>query len=188
MKGLQRARAAMGISQRDLAAKARIAYKSVQLIESGRHNASCETLARLAAALGFGTRDFFAYLDAYFATPPDSIVAITRAIVSDGESSWKTHLFNFVDAYRRSSDGGLIAAPPHGTASPRIAALCASVVETLCDQIFVPHPWWCAGIAGLPHPWFVADMENLKAISLCESPMHFRKRNLFVLSSILERA
>jgi hypothetical protein len=36
-------------------------------------------------------------------------------------------------------------------------------------------------------PWFVSGMENLKAITLVESPLHFRRRKIFVLGNFLSR-
>jgi hypothetical protein len=43
-------------------------------------------------------------------------------------------------------------------------------------------------VEALDSPWFVAGIENLKASALVESPVRFRKRNIFVLANFLERA
>jgi hypothetical protein len=40
----------------------------------------------------------------------------------------------------------------------------------------------------LPRPWFVAGVENLKATALVESPLPFRRNNVFVLGNFLSRA
>lgn len=40
----------------------------------------------------------------------------------------------------------------------------------------------------LPEPWFVAGVENLKATALVESPLPFRRNNIFVLGNFLSRA
>jgi hypothetical protein len=40
----------------------------------------------------------------------------------------------------------------------------------------------------LPAPWFVAGVENLKASALVESPVQFRRNNVFVLGNFLARA
>jgi hypothetical protein len=40
----------------------------------------------------------------------------------------------------------------------------------------------------LPDPWFVAGIENLKASALVESPVQFRRNNIFVLGNFLSRA
>lgn len=40
----------------------------------------------------------------------------------------------------------------------------------------------------LPRPWFAGGLKNLKAILLAESPVAFRRRNLFVSANTLSRA
>ena len=40
---------------------------------------------------------------------------------------------------------------------------------------------------GLDKPWFVSGFENLKSTALIESPLNFRKRNIFVLGNFLTR-
>ncbi len=66
-------------------------------------------------------------------------------------------------------------------------ALLASTVEMLCDEARLEPPEWCAAVPALPEPWFVAGMEGLKVLALAESPVHFRKRNIFVLGNFLSR-
>ena len=39
----------------------------------------------------------------------------------------------------------------------------------------------------LEKPWFPGDIENLKAMSIKESPKEFRRNNIFVLKNFLER-
>lgn len=45
-------RAALGISQKDLARRVGTSYSAISRLESGRHKASVETLQRVAEALG----------------------------------------------------------------------------------------------------------------------------------------
>ncbi len=63
-----------------------------------------------------------------------------------------------------------------------------STVETVCAEVSLPSPGWCCGVEALDSPWFVAGIENLKASALIESPVRFRKRNIFVLANFLDRA
>lgn len=183
------ARMAAQMSQRTLAKRAKVAYKTLQILESGGgSNPSLEVLAKLAHALSLCAPQFQSHVAEYFAHLPDSVYIISRKIKQDGNKSWKIHLFNFVDAFRRNPDLSLIADPPLSAISAPIAALLASTVETLCGDQHMTAPSWCATIAALPEPWFVAGIENLKATALIESPVHFRSRNIFVLASFLERA
>jgi DNA-binding XRE family transcriptional regulator len=188
METLKMARIAAHMSQRTMAKQAKVAYKTLQLLESGEGNPSLEVLTKLAKVLSLCGPQFQSHVAEYFVYPPDSVYITSRKIMQDGKKSWKIHLFNFVDAFQRNPEVSLIADPPHSAVSAPIAALLASTVETLCDDHHMIAQPWCSIIAALPEPWFVAGIENLKATALIESPVHFRKRNIFVLASFLERA
>jgi hypothetical protein len=97
------------------------------------------------------------------------------------------HLMDFVDDFRHEKNPSTIAAPfPH--VDERWDALVASTVEYLCREQQVPVPDWVGRVAACRNPWFVSGMENLKAISLVESPLPFRLRKIFVLENFLSRA
>lgn len=187
MQILQAARKSLGVSQRALAARAGIAYKSLQLIEGSTHNASLRTLAKLAEALDLSGTAFGRYVAEYFSHPADSVYIASHKLVGRRATNWKVVLFDWVDAFRCDHDPQRIAEPPINRLDARLRALIAAMVETLCDEAGMAHPPWCAGVPALVRPWFVAGLENVKAMALVESPIHFRKRNVFVLASILER-
>lgn len=182
MQSLKAAREAAGLSQRALAARAGVAFRTVQLLEWGRHDARLSTLERISRALG---RPFpTARLSAPGASASEACAAVNR----DGADSWKGHLFDFVDAFRRSPSSALVEAAPPAETDARVLVLAAAAVECLCAEARLRPPWWCAGVPGLPEPWFVAGMESLKASALVESPAAFRRRNVFVFANFLERA
>ncbi len=118
----------------------------------------------------------------------DSLCAASVRIMEDGSESWPLHLFNFVDAFRRRGDVKLVASPPSTGATQRIQCLLTSTMEAVCAEKGVPVPAWSRGVPALQKPWFVSGIESLKAMTLVQSPIHFRKRNIFVLSNFLERA
>lgn len=188
MNSLKRAREAKGISQRRLATLARISYKSLQLMESGKHDPKISTLRNVVKALGYPPDLLGHRIDSLFSLPEDSIAIISARMASEGEGSWKLWLFNFVDAFRASrKKQPYIEEPPAKETPVRIKALLASTVETLCAERGMVPPSWCIAVPSLEEPWFVADVEGLKSLSLVESPVHFRKRNIFVLGNFLER-
>ena len=185
MTALRACRLRSGLSQRRLARRAGLAFRTVQLLEAGGHDARWSTLAKLARALG--EREPAALL-----SPPEG-TSLTAAEAAErmrtgASDSWKLWLFEFVDAFRRSPLGESVARAPEPSLSPRLLALLASTVESLCREASVAAPWWCAGVAALPEPWFVSGVENLKASALAESPAAFRKRDIFVLENFLSRA
>lgn len=187
MKQLVILRREKGISQRQLARLAGLAYKTIQLIESGEHDPKISSLSAIAKALGYPPTEIQEQIENLFATPPDSIRIISEQIHRSKKDSWKIYFFNFVDAFRKSKDPAYVAKAPVEDLTGRLKALLTSTVETLCQELHLNTPSWCAGISPLENPWFVSGVENLKAMALIESPIHFRKRNIFVLSNFLER-
>jgi len=116
-----------------------------------------------------------------------SVVAAAIAINRDGFDSWKTHLYNFVDEFRRSADARLVTLPPPSGTDPRIVALFAATARTLCEDIGISTPQWARRRYFLDSPWFVAGMKSLKASALVESPLPFRSNNIFVHQNFLTR-
>lgn len=63
----------------------------------------------------------------------------------------------------------------------------AAVAESLAERINTPCPEWAEG-RSLRYPWFTNTSEYLRAVLLVESPLAFRKRNLFVSENAMSRA
>lgn len=177
-----------GLSQRVFAKKAGIAYKTLQLLESGGHNPRWSTLAKIAVALKIRDREITGLLGPAKRAEADTAHSASLNILTGGENSWKLWLFNFVDAFRKSPHYRLVASEPDPRTSQRVQALLAATVETLCAKKRITPPWWTRGIPPLGEPWFTAETENLKATALLESPAAFRQKNIFVLSNFLSRA
>lgn len=187
MKNISKCRHKIGLSQRQMAAISSLSFRTIQLLESGAHDPRLSTLKNLAKAVGYPQDIIDHQLDLIFKQPEDSIFMISKRILKDGEDSWKIWLFNFVDSFRKEKDEAHISLPPVQGLSQKLNALIASTVETLCEELKLDFPTWCSSIPMLKIPWFVSGIENLKAISIVESPIHFRKRNIFVLENFLAR-
>jgi transcriptional regulator with XRE-family HTH domain len=187
MKSIVDIRKKTDISQRRLASLAKISYKTLQLIESGNHDTKVSTLKKIAEALGYQAQSIDGKIAEVFKFPPCSARNISENIAIDGALSWKLWLFNFVDAFRENKSLQYISSPIIEELPDRIKALITATVETLCEETNTKMPWWCQGIPPLKQPWFVAEVESLKAAAIVESPVHFRKRNIFVLSNFLDR-
>ncbi len=187
MNSLSKLRREKRVSQRNMASLAGVSFRTIQLIESGKHDAKLSTWQKIAASLGYPKEIVAHSLADIFAQPPDSIAMASERIVEDGEDSWKIWLFNFVDVFRRRKDPAYVTAPPAQDLSKRLQALIASTVETLCDEQDIAIPGWCKYAPILDKPWFVSKMESLKASAIMESPLRFRMRNIFVLGNFLSR-
>lgn len=188
MNAVRTARQRRGISQRELAKRARVSFRGLQLLETPGHDPRISSLNKVSGALGLPTGGVPALLGGFFLEGGRSFRSASVRMLVDGFDSWTIHLFDSVDAFRRGSDASLIQASPLEELHQRLRALIASTVETLCIESSLPAPGWCRGVEALDSPWFVAGIENLKASALVESPVRFRQRNIFVLSNFLERA
>ena len=186
MPSLKTRRLQKGLSQRRLARRAGVAYKTIQLLEAGGHDARFSTLKKLAKALDLPDPTALLVKDTPGAGPPAAEAAARMR--DEGPRAWKSWLFELVDAFRRKPGLNLLARAPDPDVPARPLALIASTVEALCAERRLTPPWWCLGVPALKDPWFPADSENLKATALVESPAAFRKREIFVLGNFLKRA
>ncbi len=96
------------------------------------------------------------------------------------------YLMDFVQDFERQKNADMIQEPIADDHKP-LDALLASTVEAMCLKHDIPLPLWIYKIKPLKEPYFVSGIENLKAITLVESPIAFRKRNVFVLKNFLDR-
>lgn len=187
MKGIARLRQRWGGSQRDLARLAHLSFRTIQLLEWGQIDPKYSTLQKILTAVGHSPAALQSQIRILINTPPEAVVFTSQRIVKEKGGGWKIWFFNFVDAFRKNRQASYVAFPPILETSPPLKALLASTVETLCEAMDISLPDWCEGIPPLEEPWFVSEMESLKAMALMESPIHFRKRNIFVLENFLER-
>jgi hypothetical protein len=116
----------------------------------------------------------------------DSIQAVSKLVNKDG--LWKIHFFNFLDAFRRTRNLKLVFLPPVAETEPRFKSLLASMVCESCAEMGLAIPDWANQTYFLDEPWFVAGMESLKAMAIVESPLYFRRNNIFVLDNFMSRA
>ena len=60
----------------------------------------------------------------------------------------------------------------------------AAMIETACVNRNIPPPSWLGNIAPLTDPWFATSLQNLRVHLLTTSPPPFRRRNLYVDSTL----
>lgn len=99
---------------------------------------------------------------------------------------WKIALMDFVDDFRYYRDPAAIAVPFEVNDEEKDAVF-AGTIETLCDELNLPIPAWLRDVPECQRPLFLSRVENLKAFSLAESPVHFRSRKVFVMENFLFR-
>ncbi len=113
--------------------------------------------------------------------------------VKAGQKPPTIDLGNLLDDFRFRCQGpqekmALVADLPEPTGEPETDAYLAAMVESLCREASLnPPPWTESPSTYLPRPWFAGGLESLKAILLAETPVAFRRRNLFVSANALQR-
>ncbi len=110
----------------------------------------------------------------------------TKEKIEQDKPHWAVYLMDFVDDFRYFKNEKAIEQALQQS-DEKIDALLASTVDYLCSEMNLQSPSWVETIPALKNPWFVSGFENLKAIALVESPLHFRRRKIFVLENFLHR-
>jgi hypothetical protein len=103
-----------------------------------------------------------------------------------GVSDW-VPFFNAVDEVRRTRNYAALKRLYSRSRRTRERALLNATACALAAELGDAPPWWAVRPLLLPDPWFVAGIENLKASALVESPLQFRRNNIFVLGNFLSR-
>ncbi len=111
----------------------------------------------------------------------------TKTAMLKSGNNWRIPFMEFVDDFRRIRDPGFVE-KPFDLNNERFDPLLASTIEYLCDEMGIKTPDWIWDVPSCKEPWFVSGYENLKAISIAESPAFFRRRKIFVLENFLSRA
>lgn len=102
-------------------------------------------------------------------------------------------LGNLLDDFRSRSKTleeklTLLKDPPVPTGEPETDAYLAAVAETLSRESGLQPPAWTEDNRYyLSRPWFASGLQSLKATLLVESPVPFRRRNLFISANALTR-
>lgn len=77
-----------------------------------------------------------------------------------------------------------VADAPEASLSPYLANYVAAMVEAACSARFVAMPVWTRAVAPLAKPVFASALASLRLYLLTHSPAPFRRRNIFIDSSI----
>ncbi len=173
------------LSERQLASNSGVSRSCLREIVAQSAKSSINSIVKVCEALGLSLT-VIAHPDEI--NSEYSVVAVGYTILKDGRESWRIHLFNMVDEFRRTQDPRLFLLPPPRTLDQRLRSLLAAVVRQLCIESDIEAPAWARNPHFLPDPWFVSDIDALKASALLESPLAFRMSNIFVQSNFLDRA
>ncbi len=74
--------------------------------------------------------------------------------------------------------------PAEAMADGWLSNYLAAMVETRCAQLDLSCPLWTRDVAPLARPWFASALRALHPLLLRASPVAFRRRNLFIDSTV----
>jgi len=60
----------------------------------------------------------------------------------------------------------------------------AAMIETACSNRKIPPPPWLGSVTPLADPWFATTLKSLRVHLLISSPPPFRRRNLYIDSTL----
>jgi hypothetical protein len=122
---------------------------------------------------------------------PDAAVQFHRAVAAlNGPNATSFALADLNSLLTKLSSSELrdaIASPLELQLSPFLANYVAAMVETACEKRALPLPVWIRKIAPLSDPVFGSLLQSLRLHLLTNSPAAFRRRNIFIDSSLGER-
>lgn len=184
-KNLRLNRLRAKISERELAKAAGVSRQTLRQIETGQGNPTLSSLQKIASQIGSRV-EILVVPNTVFHSDSSS-VAISEKVVQGGFNSWKIHFMDFVDEFRRTQDPRLALLEPVSTLEPKLRALFSSITLYLHQEKNLTPPNWCLTPQFQVEPWFLSGMENLKAMAILESPLAFRRNNIFVTENFLKR-
>lgn len=187
---LRETRRAAGLRQQDVAARAGVDQSMVSLYESGRREPTWPTFSRLLHAAGASAELRIESLPAN--GDGLTLVALADHLVAAGTDSRRRRLIlDFVgrylacDADRRV---GLLLSGPGSVGDVRWDAVLGGLAEHLAFHDAVDAPAWCAERHRfLEHPWYWVDLPSVRRRAMSGAPTAFRRRNVWIDRSDLER-
>ena len=108
-----------------------------------------------------------------------------RQAVDHDPIHWKTFLYSFVDDFRCFKSFEQIS--EYIPSGDKYDKFIASTIEYLCDELGIDHPEWTYTIGRLDAPWFCSGLPSMVAWELVESPVQFRRRDIFVSKDVMSR-
>ncbi|MGH8171484.1 MAG: DUF1778 domain-containing protein [Steroidobacteraceae bacterium] len=155
----------------------------LQVRVSKEEKSAIRRAARLAGM------DMSAYVLSRVLPPPAT--AFQRAVAAldgPGEPSFAlAELNTFLSGLAAPELQHAVMAAPAALLPPFLANYVAAMVETACSIRALPIPAWTRQVAPLPEPAFGSMLPSLRLYLLTHSPAPFRRRNIFIDSSIGER-
>jgi len=190
---LRDARHNAGITQLEVATRARTTQPAVAAYESGARTPSLTTLTRLLDAC---EHDVEVIARPRMRRGAASLAELSQTIQQDIEGGREQDalrlLFGFADDFRASSRPGaieLIAEEPASTGDARFDAALAGVAEFFAAEREILAPGWVNQPERFVEPlWFVSSRPAFDAYTLANAPATFARHGVLIAREVFDRA
>jgi hypothetical protein len=149
-------------------------------------NAEKSAIQRAAKRAGL---DMSAYvLSRVISAPASRFRVCVEACAGQAPASFAlAELNSLLDALTPAEMRDAVAAPPSITLSPFLSNYIAAMVEYGCVRRGVEPPAWTRTVVPLNEPAFGTTLLSLRLHLLTRSPPPFRRRNIFIDSTLADR-
>lgn len=176
---IREARQGAGLTQVQLARRARVTQPVIAAYESGTREPSVPMLMRLVEASGN-------HLVMQF--EPDSSAYRLADLAHDvrgatGDTRRLRLVFEFLRGAQDDAEPlqALVTAAPRTTGDVRFDALIGAIAEHLCVASDTPTPRWALAPDRFLHrPWWVSKLPSAKRRALVHTPASFRRRGVMI--------
>jgi uncharacterized protein (DUF1778 family) len=122
---------------------------------------------------------------------PDEAARFAELLRSLGDDSQQRFAFaelsDFLENCAPATFVDAVADAKVARLTPRIANYVAAMVELAAQRKRLLPPAWTATVAPLDAPWFGSSLKSLRPYLLSAAPTPFRRRNIFIDSSVGDR-
>jgi hypothetical protein len=122
---------------------------------------------------------------------PDEAVRFAELLRALGDARRERFAFaelnDFLEACAPAVFADAVADAKLARLTPQTANYVAAMVELAAQRKRVAPPAWTATVEPLDAPWFGSPLKSLRPYLLSAAPVPFRRRNIFIDSSIGDR-
>lgn len=142
-------------------------------------------IARAAAQAGMDMSTYV--LSRVISTPAANFQSLTLDIAGPEPRYALAELNSSLSSFTSGQLRDAVSAPPSSKLTPYLANYVAAMVERACAQRAMAIPQWTHSVRPLTEPVFASALAGLRLYLLTHSPAPFRRRNIFIDSSVGER-
>ena len=179
-------RTQLGMSTRDLARLAGVAYPTISRIENGHEQPRWSTLQKIFVVLGYS------FAPATDEREQPRLADLSEAWSKDatgGEHPDWTRLRAFADRMTLQPEliaRGIFPEPPPSR-SVLMNVLLAAMAEKIADDAGITCPRWTRRRSGLQQPWSPAVRQSKRDAAASTAPIQFIRRGLMIPASTIWR-